>query len=339
MLVGKLAWFLHEHHHEECGTTELRAFFVYLIRPLEAGQYRWGNPRFNMQMRPATQATYYSHLRAFFHWLVSEEVIESSPLDKIKPPIARADQIQPFSPDDMESLLAAARLSRHPARDQAILLLGVDAGLRATELCSLKRRDVDFDERCCTVVGKGNKRRNKRRKVYFGIRVRKALIGYVQAERHDSDDPLFFADRGTRAGEGLRRGGLLQLMWRLGKAAGIERRKRSPHTLRHTFAVEFLKAGGNVFTLKEHLGHTDLTMTNRYVSFAQADIQNQHRRYSPADRIGRQRERYNSRPSPLTTKTTLCPPACKPIVEVNVFHLPAVSKTMRDGAWAKIPLS
>jgi integrase/recombinase XerD len=52
-------------------------------------------------------------------------------------------------------------------------------------------------------------------------------------------------------------------------------------------AIEFLRAGGNVFTLKELLGHTTLSMVNRYVALAQADIENQHRQFSPADRIWR----------------------------------------------------
>lgn len=55
----------------------------------------------------------------------------------------------------------------------------------------------------------------------------------------------------------------------------------SPHTLRHSFSIGFLRAGGNVFTLQQMLGHTCLAMTSRYVAVAQADIQNQHRQFSP----------------------------------------------------------
>jgi site-specific recombinase XerD len=58
-----------------------------------------------------------------------------------------------------------------------------------------------------------------------------------------------------------------------------------PHTFRHTFAVMFLRAGGNTFTLQQLLGHTSLAMTNRYVALAQADIENQHRQFSPADHL------------------------------------------------------
>ena len=72
-----------------------------------------------------------------------------------------------------------------------------------------------------------------------------------------------------------------------GGAAVIEATRCSPHTCRHYFAVEFLRAGGNVFTLKELLGHTTLTMVNRYVQLAQADLEAQHRQFSPADRLKR----------------------------------------------------
>ena len=97
----------------------------------------------------------------------------------------------------------------------------------------------------------------------------------------------FCADRGPCAGEPLTRSGLRQLVSRLGKDAGIQATRCSPHNFRHTFAVSFLRNGGNAFTLQQMLGHTSLHMTNRYVALAQADIENQHRQFSPADCLGR----------------------------------------------------
>jgi site-specific recombinase XerD len=79
----------------------------------------------------------------------------------------------------------------------------------------------------------------------------------------------------------------LQLIERLGKAAKLEAVRCSPHIFPHTFAVEFLRGGGNVFTLKELLGHTSLTRVNRYLALAQADLENQHRQFSPGDRLKR----------------------------------------------------
>jgi site-specific recombinase XerD len=68
-------------------------------------------------------------------------------------------------------------------------------------------------------------------------------------------------------------------------AKNIEATRCSPHTFRYTFAVEFLRAVGNVFSLQQPLGHTSLHMTNRYVALAQGDIENQHRQFSPVERL------------------------------------------------------
>lgn len=76
-------------------------------------------------------------------------------------------------------------------------------------------------------------------------------------------------------------------MERLGKAAKVSGVRCSPHTFHHTFAVSFLRHGGNVFTLQQMLGHASLDQTNQYVNLAQADIENQHRQFSPADRLAR----------------------------------------------------
>ena len=59
----------------------------------------------------------------------------------------------------------------------------------------------------------------------------------------------------------------------------------SPHTFRHTFAVTYLRNGGDVFSLQKLLGHSDLMMTRRYAELSQTDVQEKHRLYSPADRL------------------------------------------------------
>lgn len=152
----------------------------------------------------------------------------------------------------------------------------------APELLALQVRDIDLTGRRCQVLGKGNKRRS----VYFGATCARALWRYL-AERKDppGDAPLFLAERGRTKDEGLRRTGLAKLIARLGVLAGVEQVRCSPHTFRHTFAVMFLRNGGNSFTLKELLGHSSMAITNRYVLLAQADLEAQHRAYSPADRL------------------------------------------------------
>lgn len=83
----------------------------------------------------------------------------------------------------------------------------------------------------------------------------------------------------------MTRSGILQLFERLGETAKIQGARCSPHTCRHTFAINFLRAGGSMYALMEILGHTTLTMVKRYVALAEADIETQHRQFRPMDRL------------------------------------------------------
>jgi site-specific recombinase XerD len=159
----------------------------------------------------------------------------------------------------------------------------LDTGMRVSELCGLTYQDISLQERKCSVLGKGNKRRT----IPFGRRASQALNSYLAQEERQEDTSLFLSDRGMTAGEGITSSGVLIMIRKLGRAAGVEVVRCSPHTFRHTFAVMFLRNGGNVFTLQQLLGHNRLDMTNRYVTLAQADIENQHRQFSPADRMKR----------------------------------------------------
>jgi integrase/recombinase XerC len=280
-----LLWFLRQREFERAGPAEVRAFFAYVNTAHEKPEGRWGNPRQRTPPRPAYTRFFFAYLQSFFHFLVEEEVLSRSPMATQKPPIARPDQIQPFTQEQQQALLDAARKSRHRRRDEAIVLFLLDTGARASEACSLRKGDLDLQNFRCTVLRKGNKHRT----VCFSGTTRKALWQYLKEEPRDADAPLFLADRGERSAEALTRSGLRQFVERLGKAVRVQGVRCSPHTFRHTFAVEYLRAGGNVFSLKELLGHTTLAMTNRYVALAQADIEAQHRQFSPVDRLTKRR--------------------------------------------------
>lgn len=272
-ITGKLIWFLRQKNLTECGVMELRQFFRYCTHGHEEPGGRWGNPRMTAPVRPRTVHTYHGHLRTLFRWIVGEGDLNVSPMERIPVPTSRADQIQPYSDPQVDALLTAARRSRSPRRDEAILFLLFDTGLRASELCSLTLADVDISARTCTVIGKGNKRRT----VPFQKTAARVLWAYLKDDKRDDDDPLFPSERG----DFLTRNGLLQLMRRLGQEAHVS--GADCHRWRHTMAVGYLRTGGNVFSLQQILGHTSLHMTNRYVALAQADIENQHKRFSPVE--------------------------------------------------------
>jgi site-specific recombinase XerD len=282
LLISKLLWFLEDRKQTECGVLELRQFFAYITNGHGSEGGRWNNPTRTRQVRPKTVKTYHNHLRPFFHWLIQEGIIEVSPMDVIAAPVCRTDQIQPFDERQVTALLHAAKKTLHPKRDHAIVCFLLDTGVRASELCDLRMSSVDMSARKCIVLGKGN----KHRAAFFGQQTAKALWHYLKEEEREPSSAVFRSDRGSRAGDPLTRSGLLQLIERLGTVAHIEAVRCSPHTFRHTFAVTFLRNGGNVFTLQQILGHTSLSMTNRYVAVSQGDLEKQHRQFSPVDRLG-----------------------------------------------------
>lgn len=288
LVTQKLLWFLKDRELRDCCTRELRSFLAYCSRGHEEERGRWGNDQCRRQVKPRTIKAYHRVLRAFFNWLIEAGDIEASPMAAIKPPLVRDDQVQPFSRDQVAALLAAARKSHNPRRNEALVLLMIDTGARASEVCSLKLRDLNLTEKKLQIVqGKGGKART----LFIGRQTTRALWSYLREEgrdpEHHGETPLFLSDRGLTAGEKLTRSGLGYIIRDLGQEAKIQGIRCSPHVCRHFFAVQFLRAGGNVFTLKELLGHTSLAMTNRYVALAEADLESQHRKFSPGDQVKR----------------------------------------------------
>ncbi len=101
------------------------------------------------------------------------------------------------------------------------------------------------------------------------------------------DDPLFV----TRYGRGMSRDSIRQLLEELGKRSGVS--NVHAHRFRQTFAIQYLRNGGDVFALQRLLGHSSLEMVRRYLSIADTDSAEAHRRASPA-------QPYNQTPNPHT---------------------------------------
>lgn len=261
----------------------IRAFLSYAREFRPEGRYGSNHPSAHRQVRPATVNAYFRILRAFTNFCLAEGLLEETPLKNVKAPRVPTDQVQPLSSEQTQSLVDAARRTRAPERDVAAVMLLVDTGMRVSELCGLKVGDVDRGTGELTVVGKGN----KKRRVFMGATARRALWRYLETDRRQAlaDEPLFVSVGGHQSGTALTPSGVHQIISKAGEAAGITGVRCSPHTLRHTFAVSFLRGGGNLFELQQLMGHTDLTVLRRYVALAEADLAQAHRAASPADRM------------------------------------------------------
>jgi len=293
-IAANLLWYLGQAALPDCGLTELRKFFLYLqnSHAEEGGLWhgqpeppgRWGNPQQVKKVSSGTVVTYHQRLKTFFAWMVKQGYLAASPMERMSPPIHRRDQTQPLSPVQMQHLakIARTRVNETGKRDETILWLLFDTGLRRSELCGLKRSDLDMQEKKLTFAGKGGKRRT----VYFGKFTTKALWAYLRETPVEERDALFQSEKGRRKGQAMSASALNHLFWRINESAQITGVRVSPHTLRHSFAINYLRGGGSMQTLKEILGHTTLQMTLNYVAIAEADLESQ-RLFSPADRLNK----------------------------------------------------
>ncbi len=261
----------------------IRQFLTYVREPNPTGRFGSNRARAKEEARPATVNAYFRILRAFSNWCLAEGYFRETPLKNVKAPKIPTDQIKPLNREQVQAMIDAARRSQAPTRNAAILLLLVDSGMRASEILGLVIGSVDRGSGELTVRGKGN----KKRQVYLGANARRALWRYLDTERPDaqSDEPLFIGVGGHQPGTGMTHTGLYEVVRNAGELAGLQGVRCSPHSLRHSFAVNFLRGGGNLFELQQLMGHTDLTVLRRYVALSESDLAQAHRQASPADRM------------------------------------------------------
>ena len=240
-----------------------------------------------------TLSNIWTALSSFFKWSEEELSLPHPMRGAVRRPEWRRPEIVAYTKGEIMAMLAATdnaasyrtRTGKRittprptALRDKTILVMLVDTGLRAAELCDLQHRDYEQDSgRIIVRHGKGNKKRT----VYLGQTGQKYLWRYL-TERTSvkASDPLFITRKGTQ----LTPGELLNMIVAAAKRAGVSH--ANCHRFRHTFAITFLRNGGNVLELQRLLGHEKMDTLRIYVELAQLDLANAQAAASPADNWG-----------------------------------------------------
>ncbi len=260
---------------------EFREFIGHLQNVSAFMQHPFTGPQ-PKKLAGHTVNCYLRALRAFWTWLEVEEYIDVNPFSKIVVPKPPKKVIQPFDDEQIKALLKAIDVKTVAgSRDWAIVLTLLDTGIRVSELTDLRLENINIAQRSMKVTGKGN----KERVVPIGISVQKAFLKYLTKFRPKSAHPNFTNIFLNRDGMPLTPNVVQTVIEKYAKKVGIQGVRASPHTFRHTFAVSYLRNGGDMFTLQRILGHESLDMVRNYVNVTQYDVQKAHLLHSPADNI------------------------------------------------------
>jgi site-specific recombinase XerD len=213
---------------------------------------------------PGTVRTRYKGLRRFCRWLLAEREIDVDPMGGMDVPTAVDKPVPILNDAELAALLKACQgKTLVDRRDEAVVRFLLDTGCRVSEVCGITLEDLDLDREMATVTGKGR----KTRPVYFGARTARALDRYLRerrSHRYAHSPALFLSQRGPLSSDGVR-----DLLTRRADLAGVK--GLNPHRFRHTFAHDFLLAGGQERDLKRLAGWSSDVMLERYGSSA-ADV-------------------------------------------------------------------
>ena len=205
-------------------------------------------------------------LSSFFSWLEDEDYI-------IKSPIRRIHRIK--TPTTVKEVLTDENLEKlrdecENIRDLSLIELLISTGMRVGELVNLNISNLNFEDRSCIVLGKGN----KEREVYFDAKTKLHLKEYI-SKRNDNNDALFVSLREPH--QRLSISGIELIVRNLGVNTNIN--KVHPHKFRRTLATMAIDKGMPVEQVQRLLGHVKIETTMHYAMVNQSNVKISHRKY------------------------------------------------------------
>lgn len=210
----------------------------------------------NLNINRVSVRTYARAVKVFLRWLYFEDYIDID-VNKLLLMKATKDVIIPLTDLEVKGLINYYDNSTYlNCRNKTMLMLMLDCGLRLSEVVNLKISDLDLKNNYLIINGKGS----KQRLVPFGISTKKQLVIYMQYRVNLNNNNSIFLNQNLTA---ITTNTIKMLFARLKKQEKFKR--IYPHLLRHTFATNFIYAGGNLEVLRVLMGHSTINITQIYI--------------------------------------------------------------------------
>lgn len=220
----------------------------------------------------------YRTAKTFLNWWGNEAEPQNwrNPIKKVHAPKVPVEILEPVKPDVVLKLLSVCDTKTLLGlRDCAIILTLMDTGVRASELVSMTRKDLDLSKGKIVIrKGKGNKFRI----VFISEKTQQVIRRYLE-ERTEFNSFLWVTNKGTQ----LTYSGLRQIIRRRSKDANIN--PPSLHSFRRYFALQMLRNGVDIFSLQKLMGHADIQILRRYLQQTEDDIRTAHRLGGPVNHL------------------------------------------------------
>jgi len=218
------------------------------VQGLLAGEHRRG-------LAPASLRALASAWRSFFRWLARDGEVLINPATGLRSPRVNRKLPEVLDADEMTALVEVPGDDHEAVRDRALFELLYSSGLRVSELCGVRWRDLDAGDGLLRVTGKGAKTRI----VPVGAKALEALAALRAQDSCEDADPLV---RG-RGGKPLTPNGVRARLKKRAQEQGVWKRVY-PHLMRHSCASHLLESSGDLRAVQELLGHADIATTQIY---------------------------------------------------------------------------
>jgi len=259
--------FLGNKSAEAINTRELQSFSAWIAE---------------MGFSASTQARVLSGVKAFYKFLLLEDIVKSNPAELLESPKLSRKLPVFLSVHEIDQLINAIdRSTPEGERNLSMLETLYSCGLRVSELVNLKLSELHLDEDYMKVLGKGN----KERLVPVGKIAKRLLDNYIQQVRckvpvkKEAEDIVYLNRRGSK----LSRVMVFYIIKDLAQKAGLKK-VLSPHSLRHSFATHLVEGGADLRAVQEMLGHESITTTEIYTHLDRQYLRDNILSYHPRNK-------------------------------------------------------